>query len=122
MFTGIISDLGEVRSIERAGETRLVIATAYDVATIDLGASIACSGACLTVIDKGGDWLAFEVSDETLGCTTLGDWRAGARVNLERPLKAADELGGVNDPDAEFSRWLNEERQHAAITTPPPAA
>ena len=94
MFTGIITDLGEVRSVERAGETRLVIATAYDVATIDMGASIGCSGACLTVVDKGGGWLAFEVSDETLGCTTLGDWRAGARVNLERPLKANDELGG----------------------------
>ena len=94
MFTGIITDLGEVRSVERVGEMRLVIATAYDVETIALGASIGCSGACLTVVDKGGDWLAFEVSDETLGCTTLGDWRAGTRVNLERPLKAADELGG----------------------------
>ena len=94
MFTGIITDLGEVRSIERAGETRLVVATAYDVESIALGASVGCSGACLTVVDKGADWMAFDVSDETLGCTTLGDWRAGSRVNLERPLTAGDELGG----------------------------
>ena len=95
MFTGIITDLGEVRSIEAgAGDTRLAIATAYDVAGVDMGASIACCGACLTVVEKGDDWLAFDVSGETLDCTTLGDWRAGTPVNLERPLKVGDELGG----------------------------
>ncbi len=94
MFTGIITDLGEVRSIERAGETRLVVATAYDVESIALGASVACSGVCLTVVDSGGDWLAFDVSAETLSRTTLGGWRVGAGVNLERPLTLGDELGG----------------------------
>lgn len=95
MFTGIITDLGAVRSIETdGGDTRLTIATAYDVAGIDRGASIACCGACLTVVEKGDDWLAFDVSGETLGCTTLGDWRVASQVNLERPLKVGDELGG----------------------------
>ena len=91
MFTGIISDRGEVRSI---GDGRLVIATAYDVASVAIGASVACSGVCLTVVEKAADWLAFDVSAETLARTTLGDWRAGAAVNLERPLTLGDELGG----------------------------
>lgn len=94
MFTGIITDIGNVRSIERRGDTRLTIATGFATASIDIGASIACSGACLTVVDKGPDWFAVDVSAETLAHTTLGDWRAGTPVNLERALKVGDELGG----------------------------
>ena len=98
MFTGIITDIGTIRSHEDRGDTRLVIATAYDTATIDLGASIACSGACLTVVDKGrdgdGDWFAIDASAETLARTAPGMWDAGRRLNLERALKVGDELGG----------------------------
>ena len=94
MFTGIISDRGELRAIEGESDKRLVIATAYPVESIAIGASIACSGVCLTVVDRRADWLAFDVSAETLSCTTLGDWRVGAAVNLERPLTLDDELGG----------------------------
>ena len=98
MFTGIITDIGTIRSREDRGDTRLVIATAYDTATIDLGASIACSGACLTVVDKGrdaeGHWFAIDASGETLARTAPGMWDAGRRLNLERALKVGDELGG----------------------------
>lgn len=94
MFTGIVTDMGEVRAIDQHGDTRVVIATQYDTATIDIGASIACSGACLTVVDKGDDWFAVDVSAETLSRTALGDWKPGARVNLERSLRVGDELGG----------------------------
>ena len=98
MFTGIITDIGTVRSREDRGDTRLVIATRYDTASIDLGASIACSGACLTVVDKGADadghWFAIDASAETLACTAPGMWDAGRRLNLERALKVGDELGG----------------------------
>lgn len=96
MFTGIITDLGRVRAVERApsGDTRLALSTAYDTSAIALGASIACSGSCLTVVDKGTGWFAVEVSHETLSCTTLGEWRAGRAVNLEQSLKLGQELGG----------------------------
>jgi riboflavin synthase len=96
MFTGIITDLGRVRALEpsRSGDIRLTLTTGYDTATIAIGASIACSGACLTVVDKGPGWFAAEVSHETLTRTTLGDWRPGRAVNLERSLKLGDELGG----------------------------
>jgi riboflavin synthase len=94
MFTGIITDLGRVEAVERRGDARFRFATAYDVATIELGASIACSGTCLTVVDKGTAWFAVDASAETLARTTLGTWRAGTVVNLERALKAGDELGG----------------------------
>ncbi len=94
MFTGIISDRGELRAIEGGSDRRLVIATAYPVESIAIGASIACSGACLTVVDRRADWLAFDVSAETLASTTLGAWRVGAAVNLERPLRLGDEMGG----------------------------
>ena len=94
MFTGIITDIGTVRAITRRGDTRFDIACGYDVGTVDLGASIACNGCCLTVIDKGADWFAVEVSAETLSKTTLGAWREGTRINLERALKLGDELGG----------------------------
>ena len=94
MFTGIITDVGSVRAIVRRGDTRFEIATAYDVATIAMGASISCNGCCLTVIEKGPDWFAIEASAETLSKTTLGRWTQGTRINLERALKVGDELGG----------------------------
>ena len=98
MFTGIITDIGTVRSAEQRGDLRLTIATAYDPATIDLGASIACSGVCLTVVDKGPDpadsWFAVDVSHETVSRTAAALWTEGARLNLERALRMGDELGG----------------------------
>ena len=94
MFTGIITDIGTVRSAEQRGDLRLTIGCAYDLAGVDLGASIACSGVCLTVVDKGADWFAVDVSAETASCTAAGRWREGARVNLERALCLGDELGG----------------------------
>jgi riboflavin synthase len=94
MFTGIITDLGRVREIRADGDTRIEITTRFDAAAIPIGASIACSGVCLTVIDKGPGWFAVQASGETLSCTTLGDWRPGTSVNLERALGLGDELGG----------------------------
>ncbi len=94
MFTGIITDIGTVRAIAKSGDTRFEIATAYEVSGIDIGASIACGGCCLTVIEKGADWFAVEVSAETLSKTNLGSWGQGTRINLERSLKIGDELGG----------------------------
>ncbi len=94
MFTGIITDLGRVAAIERRGDTRFVIETAYDMSTIDVGASIAHNGVCLTVVGKTDNRHAVDVSAETLSCTTLGDWMAGTLVNLERSLRLGDEMGG----------------------------
>ena len=94
MFTGIITDLGRVRSVEERGDTRFVIATAFDMESVAIGASIACNGCCLTVVEKGEDSFAVDVSAESLSKTTLGSWRAGAPVNLERALALGDELGG----------------------------
>ena len=94
MFTGIVTDVGEVVSAEQRGDLRLRVRTAYDLSTIDMGASIACSGVCLTVVDKGGDWFAVDVSAETVSRTAGNMWREGARLNLERPLRMGDELGG----------------------------
>src|SRR5580692_12252027 len=99
MFTGIISDVGQIIDITPSGElNRLRIASAYDAKTIPLGASIANSGPCLTVVGveaRGeGSTLAFDLGAETLAVTTLGKWRAGGRINLERSLKVGDELGG----------------------------
>ncbi|MPZ11655.1 MAG: riboflavin synthase [Kiloniellaceae bacterium] len=98
MFTGIITDLGAVKAVEApdiaAADARFVFATGYDTAAIPPGASIACSGVCLTLIDRGEGWFAAEVSAETLSRTTLGEWRQGTPVNFERPLKLGDELGG----------------------------
>ena len=99
MFTGIISDVGQIIDITEAGELRyLRIASAYDSGTITIGASIANSGACLTVVGveprAGGSAIAFDVGAETLAVTTLGQWRTGGRVNLERSLRVGDELGG----------------------------
>ena len=94
MFTGIITDIGTVRSVEQRGDRRFVIGCAYDMAGVDLGASIACSGCCLTVVEKGPDWFAADASAETLSKTVLGEWKPGTRVNLERALKLGDDLGG----------------------------
>jgi len=94
MFTGIITDLGRVRAISRQSLTRLEIETRYATESIRIGASIACSGACLSVVERGPGWFAVEASAETLSKTTLGDWRVGSAVNLERPLRLGDELGG----------------------------
>lgn len=98
MFTGIITDIGTVRAREDRGDARLVIGTDYDTDTIDLGASIACSGACLTVVDKGkdgdGNWFAIDASAETIARTASGMWAVGRRLNLERALRVGDELGG----------------------------
>jgi riboflavin synthase len=94
MFTGIVTDVGTVRSAEQRGDLRLVIGTAYDLDTVDLGASIACSGVCLTVVDKGEDWFAVDVSGETISKTAADRWRKGAKLNLERALRLGDELGG----------------------------
>ncbi len=94
MFTGIITDIGVVRAIEKTGDTRVEIDTHYDTHDIELGASIACSGPCLTVVEKGDGWFAIEASAETLARTALGDWRIGTRINLERALRVGDELGG----------------------------
>ena len=94
MFTGIVTDVGTVRSAEQRGDLRLVVGTSYDLDTVDLGASISCSGVCLTVVDKGDDWFAVDVSGETLAKTAGDHWREGAKLNLERALRLGDELGG----------------------------
>ncbi|HJN25001.1 MAG TPA: riboflavin synthase [Rhodospirillales bacterium] len=94
MFTGIITDVGTVRSIVKTGDTRIEITTRFDTGSIDIGASICCSGACMTVVEKRDDWFAVEASAETLSKTVLGTWAEGTRVNLERALKAGDEMGG----------------------------
>jgi len=97
MFTGIISDVGRLSEIRHAmgGEDqRLIIETSYDTGTIAIGASIACAGPCLTVIETGPIWFAVDVSGETLNCTTIGKWQVGSRINLERSLRLGDELSG----------------------------
>jgi riboflavin synthase len=94
MFTGIITDIGTVRSAEPRGDLRLTIGCGYDMSNVDLGASIACSGVCLTVVDKGEDWFAVDVSAETVSRSAADHWRGGAKLNLERALRLGDELGG----------------------------
>ena len=94
MFTGIITDIGTVIAAEPQSDLRLRIRTGYDLATVDIGASIACSGVCLTVVDKGADWFAVDVSSETVSRTAADLWGEGARLNLERSLRLGDELGG----------------------------
>jgi riboflavin synthase len=94
MFTGIITDVGTILSAEQRGDLRLSIQCGYDMDGVDLGASIACSGVCLTVVDKGPDWFAVDVSGETLSRTSPRMWSEGARLNLERSLRVGDELGG----------------------------
>jgi len=94
MFTGIVTDIGTVTTVESPGDTRVVVSTAYDTATVDLGASIACSGVCLTVVDKGPNWFAVDVSGETISRTATDQWTHGRKFNLERAMKLGDELGG----------------------------
>ncbi|MEG8018859.1 MULTISPECIES: riboflavin synthase [Sphingomonas] len=94
MFTGIVTDIGTVTRVESPGDTRVVVATAYDTATVDLGASISCSGVCLTVVDKGPSWFAVDVSGETISRTAEDQWTEGRKFNLERAMKLGDELGG----------------------------
>lgn len=96
MFTGIITDIGNVRAVEMRGDMRARIACAYQMAGVDLGASIACDGVCLTVVAKGDDWFDVDISAETLSKTNIGTngWSEGQRLNLERALRVGDELGG----------------------------
>ncbi len=96
MFTGIITNIGHVNDIHTrdGGDSRVIIAAEWDQRKVDLGISICCSGVCLTVVEYGNEWFAVDVSAETLCCTTLGQWKTGQIVNLERSLKAGDELGG----------------------------
>jgi riboflavin synthase len=94
MFTGIITDIGRIEAAEQRGDLRLRIGCGYSMGTVDLGASIACSGVCLTVVDKGDSWFAVDVSAETQSRTPAGMWEAGNRLNLERALRVGDELGG----------------------------
>lgn len=94
MFTGIITDKGRVAKLERRGDLRARMQTSYDTSGIEIGASIACDGVCLTVIATGGDWFDVEISAETLSKSTLGGWTEGREVNLERALRVGDELGG----------------------------
>jgi riboflavin synthase len=97
MFTGIVTDIGEITTVAAGGrkdDRRFVVRTRHDLKPVPIGASIACSGCCLTVVEKGGDWFAVEASGETLGKTHLGDWKEGTRLNLELSLKVGDELGG----------------------------
>ena len=98
MFTGIISDIGTIRKTENRGDLRAAIGCAYDPDGIDIGASISCSGVCLTVVDKGrdanGGWFTVDISGETQSRTAKGQWHEGSKLNLERALKVGDELGG----------------------------
>ena len=97
MFTGIVTDVGEITSVKpggQAGDRRFQVRTRHDLKPVPIGASIACSGCCLTVVEKGSDWFAIEASGETLAKTHLGDWTVGTRINLELSLKLGDELGG----------------------------
>jgi riboflavin synthase len=99
MFTGIVSDIGIIARVEARGDTRIVVDTAYDTTTVDLGASIACSGVCLTVVDKGQreggpNWFAVDVSGETISRTATDQWTQGRKLNLERAMKLGEELGG----------------------------
>ena len=95
MFTGIVTDIGRVRAVRDTNrDRRFEITTGFDLNTVEIGASISHAGCCLTVVETGDDWFAVEVSGETLSMTTLGSWREGAPVNLERAARAGDELGG----------------------------
>nr|WP_294811994.1 riboflavin synthase [uncultured Sphingomonas sp.] len=94
MFTGIVTDIGNIVAVSRQGDLRVEVSTSYDVGTIDLGASISCSGVCLTVVDKAPGRVAFDVSAETVSRTAADMWTQGRRLNLERALKLGDELGG----------------------------
>ncbi|MGE0775086.1 MAG: riboflavin synthase [Sphingomonadaceae bacterium] len=128
MFTGIITDIGTIEAIEQRGDLRVRIATAYDTDTIDIGASIACSGACLTVVQKGAGWFAVDISAESVARTGPGRWQAGSRVNLERALKIGDELGGhivtghVDDVGVVRSVEAEGDSERVTIAVPPSLA
>lgn len=94
MFTGIITDVGRIQAIEHRGDLRARIGTGYDTARVEIGASIACDGVCLTVVALGSSWFDVDISAETLSKTNLSGWAEGRRVNLERALRVGDELGG----------------------------
>jgi riboflavin synthase len=94
VFTGIITDVGTIDRVEQRGDLRAVIRTGYDTGGIDLGASIACSGVCLTVVDKGPGWFAVDISGETVSRTAQEQWTEGRRLNLERAMKLGEEMGG----------------------------
>lgn len=94
MFTGIITDIGTITSAEQRGDLRLAVACGYDMDSVAIGASISCSGVCLTVVEKGDGWFAVDASAETISRTARGLWAKGSRLNLERALKVGDELGG----------------------------
>ena len=95
MFTGIVTDVGRVRAVRDTNrDRRFEIETGFDLATLDIGASVSHAGCCLTIVEKGADWFAVEVSGETLSATTLDNWKEGRRVNLERAARVGDELGG----------------------------
>jgi len=94
MFTGIVTDIGTIAQLDQQGDLRARIATNYETSGIDLGASIASDGVCLTVIELGKDWYDVQISAETVSKTNVGAWKIGKRVNLERALKVGDELGG----------------------------
>ena len=94
MFTGIITDIGTVRALEKKGDTRIEITTRIDTTSINIGASICCSGVCMTVIERQDDWFAVEASGETISKTVLGSWALDTLINLERALKVGDEMGG----------------------------
>ncbi|WP_373476701.1 riboflavin synthase [Sphingorhabdus sp.] len=94
MFTGIITDIGTITSVDQRGDLRIVISCHYNMDDVAIGASIACSGVCLTVVDKGEGYFAVDASAETISRTAKGLWQSGARLNLERALKVGDELGG----------------------------
>ncbi|SOC03012.1 riboflavin synthase [Rhodobacter maris] len=94
MFTGIVTDLGEIVSLEKTGDLRARIRSGYDMSTVEIGASIAHAGVCLTVIATGADWYDVQISGETVSKTNIGAWELGKHINLERALKVGDELGG----------------------------
>ena len=94
MFTGIITDIGRIEQLEQRGDLRARIATSYDMARVDMGASIACDGVCLTVVNKGQGWFDVDISAESVSKTNISDWAPGHRINLERALRVGDELGG----------------------------
>ena len=94
MFTGIITDIGTIKSVEQRGDLRLLVGCGYDMESVAIGASIACSGVCLTVVDKADGWFAVDVSGESIMRTASGMWQTGTKLNLERALKVGDELGG----------------------------
>lgn len=94
MFTGIVTSVGEIVNVEQRGDLRLAVRSDLELSSVALGASISCSGACLTVVDKGTNWFAVDVSSESIARTATGLWQAGAKLNLERALRMGDELGG----------------------------